>query len=774
MRTSTPIALAILAGAFPAALAAAPPIARPAAEADSVQTPAVTGIVTDTAGNPLPNVQVAITALRRGMSTDESGRFVFRGLPAGTHHLDAILIGYAPVHQVIVVPEEGQEISVRLRMRPTPVRLSTVQVTATPTGTDALEITRSTAAITGKEFERAVATSISQTLAAEPGLAMRYNGPAANAPVIRGLTGERVLVLQDGARSGDLAGASADHAVTIDPLGASQIEVVRGPASLLYGNSALGGVVNVITNDVPSSVPTHVEGMLAGQGETGIGGGGVSGSLTAPLGSFAAINAKGNFRSGGDVRVGGGGRLANTFNRTQGGSIGIGFIGDSRNGGLSYREQRMDYGLPYDPRNGGEAIHIEGARRQLEARGTFDFAGSAPLTQLKLQATTQWYHHDEIEPSGEIGTTFKLRTQTADATATTRLGRLRGAIGGQLLLREYTPIGAEALTPSANSRGLGGFLFQEIPLATPGNDAIRVPKIEVGARYDIFAIDTRDVDPARFAAARDRTFSNFSGSIGLNVPIGDVATVAVSGARAFRAPTVEELYSNAFHAANATFDVGDPNLVSEINQGIDVVVRTQSARVNGQLAGYVNGIAHYITPAIVAKTEVDGDSVPVARYVQANARLIGLEGQLEGEVLPHLVLGAMGDLVRGQFTEDDAAGNFRNGSPLPFMPPARLGVQTRYDNGRYSAGVEYRHAFAQRRVPPSPPMAADLAEPTTSAYDLLNLSVGLSRIEGARVHSVTLRLDNTLDEEYADATSRLKRFAASPGRSVVLVYRVLF
>ncbi|HEX2716877.1 MAG TPA: TonB-dependent receptor [Gemmatimonadaceae bacterium] len=770
MRRTLSLALALATSAIPAALAAAP-----ATRADSIQTPAVTGVVTDTAGNPLPNVQVAITALRRGMSTDESGRFLFRGLPAGTHHIDAILIGYAPVHQVITVPEEGQEISVRLRMRPTPVRLSTVQVTATPTGTDALEITRSTAAITGKEFERAVATSISQTLAAEPGLAMRYNGPAANAPVIRGLTGERVLMLQDGARAGDLAGASADHAVTIDPLGASQIEVVRGPASLLYGNSALGGVVNVITNDVPTSVPTHVEGLVATQGESGTRGGAASGSLTAPLGGSVAFNVKGNFRSGGDVRTGGTGRLANSYNRTQGGSAGIGFVGDGRNGGLSYREQHMDYGLPFDPSDpAAEAVHIEGARRQLEARGTFDLSEAAPVTQLKLTGTTQWYHHDEIEPSGAIGTTFKLRTHTADATATTRLGRVKGAVGGQVLLRDYAPTGEEALTPSADSRGFGVFLFEEIPLVVVGNEDVRVPKIEFGARYDYFGIEPRNADPVKFADARDRSFSNFSGSVGLNVPLGDDMTVAVSGSRAFRAPTVEELFSNAFHAANATFDVGDPGLVSEVNQGIDLVLRAQSARLNGQLAGYVNGIANYIAPAIVDTARVDGELVPVARYVQLDARLVGIEGQLEGEVVPHVVLGVMGDLVRGTFTRDDPNGNFADGSPLPYMPPARLGAQLRFDNNRYSAGVELRHAFAQDRVPPAPPRTPQLAEPATDAYDLLNLNAGISRIENGRVHSLTLRLDNALDEQYFDATSRLKRFAASPGRSLVLVYRVLF
>lgn len=756
------LALGLFAAIAPIPAAAA--ILIPVPARDSVPEPVLTGIVVDTAGRPLPNVQVAITALRRGMSTAADGRFLFRGLAPGEYHIDAVLLGYAPGHAVVTLPDADAEVSVRITMRPTAVRLSAVQVTATPTGADALEITRSTTALTGKELERALGASVAQTLSSEPGLAMRYAGPAANAPVIRGLTGERVLVLQDGARSGDLAASSADHAVSVDPLGASQIEVVRGPASLLYGNSALGGVVNVITNDVPSSVPSHIEGFLALQGESGTPGGGGSGALTLPAGGHAAITARANVRRSTDVYQGGRLRLANSYNRTAGGSVGAAAIGSRASGGISYREHRFDYGLPFAPDAGEGGIHIEGARRQVEGRLNVHGGATALVTRLRVQGTAQWYEHDEVEPDGAVGTTFRLRTQTLDGTAYTRLGRLQGAVGASALLRQYEPIGEEALTPPADSRGAGLFLYQELPLVTPADDEHRVPKLEFGGRYDGYRIETRP-EAGRFGSAASRDFANVSGSVGIHFPILRDATFALSAARAFRAPTVEELFADAVHAANASYDIGDASLVSEVNQGLDAVLRVQRPRLSGQFAAYLNRIDHYITTFTPRDTVVDGQALPINRYMQADATLVGAEAQAEGEVASHVVIGVMGDVVRGRF-RNDAREGVRRGDPLPYMPVARLGGALRFDDGRHSLGVEYRHGFRQDRVATN--------EMATESYDLVNLSAGLTRIVGGFVHSVTLRVDNALDERYRDATSRIKTFALNPGRNVSAVYRLLF
>lgn len=755
----------------------------------------LSGVVRDTTGRPLANVSVALPALQRQTSTNEEGRFTFRGVPAGTYVVNAFQIGFALARATVVVPATGTAPDIVLVMRSSVVRLGSVQVTATPTGTDPLQLTQSTLDLSGKALERALGASVATTLANEPGISQRFNGPVANMPVIRGLTGERILVLQDGQRAGDLSAAAQDHAVTIDPLAAQRIEVVRGPASLLYGTQALGGVVNVISSDIPTQVPSHVQGVFSAQGESVNPGGAGSLSVTAPLGQKVAVLARGTVRHAEDFRVGGGeGAFFNTYQRTQGGVLGLGFSGDRATGGVVYRGNRFDYGLPAPADDDEAGGHIEGWRN--EAAGRTDITlGAGAFTTLRLDGNAQWYHHDEIENTGDIGTSFELKTQTLNATARTQFGRARGALGFQGLFRQYASTGEEALTPAANYTNLGAFVFQEIPL---GGDSVaragsathsRVPTLQVGARYDRFDVASKDSDNPKFGAGRTVDFNTFSSSLGLSVPIGPLATLSGSVARGFRGPTVEELYSNAFHAAVGTYDVGNPNLKAEINTGVDGVFRVQSGKSFASLSAYYNRIGNFITPVITGVVDPEtGDPVPAGtegavprnQFGQADATLHGVEGQVEAEVAPRIVAGLMGDLVRGSFAN--------NGGNVPYLPPARLGASLRYDTGHFSLGGDVRHAFAQDRtsqaacgtaggdledvVPGS--AGVPCVDVATGAYTLVNLTAGWTFNAGGRLHSVMLRADNVGDVRYFDAASRIKSFVGNPGRNVSLVYRLLF
>jgi iron complex outermembrane recepter protein len=741
--------------------------ARPGSRVDVPITPPVVGVVRDAAGTPLANVQVIVPQLNRVTTTGADGAFTLRSLPAGTYHLTTLLIGYAPGHADVTVPETGTTpVNVTIEMRPSAIQLSPVQVTATPIATDPRSVVQATTELSGLALSRNLGSTIAQTLAAEPGVAMRYAGPAANTPVIRGLSGERVLVLEDGQRTADLSATSSDHALSVDPLAAQRIEVVRGPASLLYGNNALGGVVNVISNDIPSSIPTHVEGYLGGQAESVTPGGALSASFTVPVSQSLALVARGGGRHVDDLRVGGGDKLPNTFYRNTYGVGGFGYTGGRLNGGLVYRGYKFDYGLPTPAGDPEAGVHIDGHRHELSGRGDLSL-GQGPLGSVRVNGTAQWYTHDEIESSGAVGTSFNLKTQTADATGRTQFGAVTGAVGLSGIFKQYQATGEEALTPAANSRSGGVFVYQDIPLRHVADADVLVPRLQVGARYDLFRITSETGDP-KFGPGRSLDFNNGSGSVGVSLPLGGAATVAVSAARAFRAPTVEELFSNAFHAAVGTFDRGNANLRAETNQGLDGVLRLQSPRVNGQFAGFYNRIDNFITPDIVKDTTItteDGDiTVPLNQFTQANAMLRGVEGRLEAEVVRHLVLGAMGDMVRG---------DFRDGGPLPFMPAARIGGLARWDNGRISAGGEVRHAFKQDRVPTASTPDDPSATPAP-AYTLLNLTAGINLVAGGRTNAITLRVDNVLDENYFDATSRIKNFALNPGRNVALVYKVLF
>ncbi len=743
-------------------VAPTPPVAVPSHGmiADRSYESVVVGIVQDTAGKPLSNVQVVVSGANRAALTDDRGAFMFRGMPPGTYHLDVVRIGYTSEHQVITVPTDGAEVRVTIVMRVATVRLPSVSVTATPIGTDPLNVTQATVQLSGKELQRALSASIGQTLSGEPGMASRFNGPLAAAPVIRGLTGERVLVLQDGDRTGDLSSAAVDHLNAVDPSGADRIEVIRGPASLLYGNNALGGVVNVISGDIPTSIPSKASGFAMGQGESVTPGGVVSAGLNLPLGKQFAVTARGGLRRFEAMRVGGGATQANTDGATDNATVGAGFVGDHASVGLVYRQMNFEYGLPHP--DGDEAIRLDGQRRMLQGQSTFG-THFAPLSTVKIDGTAQWYQHNEIEPSGEIGTRFSLNSQTANATARTQLGRSIGAVGLQGIFRQYAPSGEEAFTPGADNNNVAAFVFQEVPLSSGAIEA-QTPRLQIGARYDRFTLRTKPVgadDIARFGAAQSRDYSNVAASIGLSAPIAPNVSFTANASRGFRAPTVEELFANGFHAAVGTYDVGNASLKPEQSTGLEAGLRAQRAGTFAQANVYYNMIDQYIRPVAVGTQDVDGDLVPLVNFQQDDAVLYGAEGQVETQLPGRFVGGLMGDFTRARFREGD--------DNLPYIPAGRLGASLRFDNGTWSAGGEVRHVFTQDRV------SGDALDVATDAYTLVNASATwLFTVRGSTVHSVTVRADNALDAQYRDAASRIKSYALNPGRNLSVVYKLLF
>jgi iron complex outermembrane receptor protein len=717
----------------------------------------VRGVVRDASGAPVGQAQVFIPALERGTLSDATGAFVLRGVPKGRHTLHVARMGHAPARTEIEVAADGSAAPIEVVLTATPLSLPGVTVTGTTGARVPLAVTQATTQLSGADLARELGLTLAQTLESQAGIASRAQGPSATMPVLRGLTGDRIVVLQDGQRSGDIAGTSVDHGMTIDPLAAERVEVIRGPATLLYGNNAIGGVVNVITPDVPSYVPARAEWSAGAQAQSAYPGAAASVRGTVPLGERWALGVRGGGRRSGDTRVPFDplnpeleGRVRNTSAHNWNGSAGLGYVGDRVRGGGSLKAYDFAYGLPESLLD--DAVTIHGQRREGTVRAEVT-PSSAVLRSLRVAASAQSYSHREIQEDGGLGQAFDQALYTGDVLLRQQpIGRIaEGAWGVSGLWKRYTAGGPDALTPPADSRGFGVFTFQEISLGGPA--------LEVGARFDDYRITAHAAEKFPEIGEGDgRAFRALSGSLGLRVPLAEAATLGVSVARSFRAPTIEELYSNEFHAGTAAWEQGDPALDAERGVSLEGVLRIQRARWNGQLAAYRNAIEKYVFLRYQGQREHEGREVPVLAYVQDRVRLHGIDGSLEWAASPALVLGAMGDYLRAAQAD---------GTPLSYMPAPRLGAHARWNEGVFSVGGGVQHRFTQDRVGAG---AAD--EPITPAHTLVHLHGGVRFRHAGAQHEVVLGVENLTNRLYHEATSVTKGYAPGPGRNLSLVYRM--
>ncbi|MDQ3388213.1 MAG: TonB-dependent receptor [Gemmatimonadota bacterium] len=711
------------------------------------------GAVLDIKRSPLGGVQLVLAPGGRRAVTDAEGRFVFRELPPGRYRLQAALVGYTSGVQAVQLPDSGARAEVELILESTPLALPGIEGAASIAAQYPGVVAQAMTQLGGKALEREMAGTIAETLASQPGIAVRYNGPAAAVPVIRGLTGDRILILQDGVRTADLAGSADDHAVTIDPLVAQRIEVVRGPATLLYGNNALGGVVNVISNDIPAHIPGRLEGTAAAQTESAFPGGGATLRASAPLGERLALTLRAGGRSTGPVRIGDdpllGNRLANTHAWNRDGALGLGYVGDRVTGGGSLKAYDFAYGLPLPP--GSDPVSLRGRRFEGSGRVEVDFR-SGILPTLRLDAATHDYAHDELDGAGDLQMAFALRTQTMNLLLRQgAIGPLTdGAWGVSGLFKEYASTGPAALTPAADSRAFGVFGFQEVAPWVNG------PALQLGGRFDQYGITSHS--SAKFGPGVERAFRALSGSVGVRIPVGEGISGSLNVARSFRAPTVEELFSAAPHAGTGSVEFGNALLNPERGRGMEGVLRIQKRWWTGQFAVYRNAIANYVYLAAAGDTVIGGVPLPVFTYAQNDAVLRGAEGSLEWAARDDLVLGLSGDLLHAWQGD---------GTPLSFMPPARIGGLLRWERGAISLGGDAHHEFPQRRVG-----AAD--ERPTDAHTVIRLHAGFRLQHWGLVHSVSIRGENLTDSLHREATSRIKDFAPNPGRNLAIIYRVLF
>ena len=704
-------------------------------------------IVEAATGDPIPGATIIIQETGHGTAADSNGVFEFNEVPKGSYSLTVRAVGFSEIKRSIDHPEDG---FLTIEMMTDVIQSDDVIVTSSPLGRS---IQYQPAQALNKEaLQQKAAPSLGEILDGNPGVSTRSFGSAPSRPVIRGLDGDRVLVLQNGERMGDLSGTAVDHAVSLDPLSMERVEVIRGPASLLYGSSAIGGVVNMFSNDMPrdwdlgpsGSLATHaatVNDMAAGLARVQYGGD-----------KFAATGRM-IYRDGGDLRTPEG-RLPDTSINNISYGTGVGYRSGNFETGLSLSGMNYTYGLPEAINDPNENVEILMNRNNLQSVSTMKMNSFFELAELRIQYSD--YAHQEIEseinPDGSVEEDLEIsfNQQTVSSSLLLRhkpIGRFEGALGLSMNYSQLAVGGDEALTPDADSYFLAGYLYEEIRLNS-------VLNIKTGARLEFKEtfVKTNELfnDADEF---EDRSDLIFAGAVGMNYTPNRNWEAGFQIARAFRTPGIEELYSNAPHLAAGSFDVGEPTLDNEISIGTDLFLNYRSSRLQGELSLYINRINDFVNFSPTG--EIDEPSgLPVFEYGSTDALFYGFELQTNIVFTEQLRAGVGFDYVRGRERVGEQ-------NDLPFIPPFRTHLSMMYDTSDWWVGPRLRVANTQDRVAPN--------EDSTNGYLLVGMDAGYRFGHGV---SFTLRVDNLLNESYRDHLSRVEdRNNPMPARNINAMLR---
>lgn len=715
------------------------------------------------AGSPLPAASIRIVELHRDARSHEDGSFTFTSVPAGRYELVVQRIGYRAHRQTVVVG--AAPLLLTILLQEAPIQLAASVVTGQISERGAADAITATSVLSDAKLERRLDGTLGATVAGTPGVSVTSMGPATARPVLRGMSGDRVLILEDGMRPGDLSSTSMDHAVAMDPLTAQRIEVVRGPMSLLYGSSALGGVVNMIRQEVPSTLAAHLHGTLSVQASSANEGATLGGYGEMPLFGLT-VRGEASARTAGDMRTPVG-TLGNTDVRGANASVGASLVRDWGYSGVSYRFFQNDYGLP----GGFVGAHPNGVditmTRHMVRSETDWHPRDGRFESVKASLSFTDYEHSELSNSGNVATRFEQLMSVGELVVRHRpAGPLAsGAFGVRAQYRDITTAGA-LRTPSTADWSAAAFVIEESDVGPV--------RLQAGLRYDVARFIP--LQQAEVAVGSDtipaaaRTFGALSASVGALYRLENGVRLGASASRSYRTPDFNELYSDGPHLAAYSYDVGNPRIRRETGLGAELFARLERERVRIEVAAFTNRMDGYIFPRNTGELGRQGERWKF-QYTNEDATLLGAEGEFEWMLAEHVVLDGTMSYVRGTIRGDRDTIPGINGEPdvlesanLPLMPPLNGRVGLRHETPRWSYGGAMRWAAGQERL-------GDF-ETVTQAYATGDLFVGWRVLVGGRLHSITLKIDNLLDTEIRDHLSRTKDIIPEMGRNVSLLYRL--
>jgi len=645
-----------------------------------------------------------------------------------------------------------------------PTVLPPVVVTGNPLGSDLFEMIPPVSTLEGNRLERNRQPTLGEMLSGLPGVNSTYYGPNASRPVIRGFDGDRIRILQNGTGTIDASGTSVDHAVSVDTLTVKRVEVVRGPATLLYGPTALGGVVNVIDGRIPD---TRVDGAT----------GAVDLRYASPareraVGATSDVGTSQGFVLHGDafkVRTDDlripdfarssrlreldprppeeepRGTLPNSASDTRGGAIGGSYVGSKGYLGASYAEFRSDYGTVAE-----EDVTIRMKQKRFDVAGELN-APASWIKNAKLKFSHSDYEHTEFE-GDEPDTTFKNKGYEGRIDIVhNSIGRFDGAFGGQVVDFDFSALGEEAFLPLTHTQSVAGFVFEQ----TKWNDWT----FQGGGRIERTRVNA-DTDE-HFGPADKRTFTTGSVSFGALYSLSADYVVASSLVVTERPPNYQELYANGPHLATGQFLIGDRTLGLEKSVGFDVSLRKRHGPLTGSVGLFYNRFRNFITQFPTGETNAEFD-IPIFVYRQTRAEFYGIEFEgryRAGHVGPgDLSFEVQGDWLRA--TDLDAS------EPLPRISPLRFGAAVVYGADRWNSRLEVMRVQKQNRVAEN--------ELPTDGYTMLNASLDYKLGFSKTDLFAFVKGTNLLNEDARNHVSVLKDIAPTGKRGVTVGVRGTF
>ena len=727
----------------------------------SAQTSTISGKVFYGGGNtPLHDASVQIVQLNRTVTSDDNGNFQFTNVPAGRYTVIVHIEGFADATKIVDV-SANSSLNLNFQLEISSLK-ENVTVTASGTEQSVFDSFQTVNSVGSTRITEKAATSLGEVLESETGVAKRSFGPGTARPVIRGFDGDRVLVLQDGVRSGSVGSQSGDHGEPIDPLSAERIEIVKGPATLLYGSNALGGVVNVINND-ENEKHEGFRGFLTAVGGTVDKQAAISGGLEYGYQSWLFRGNLSAQRTG-DYQTPLG-RIPNSASRSTTDSFGVGYYGEKAYLNGSYNFDLRRYGVPFaalfeaeEPKRGilpvvDEEIDLRQRRHNFRLNGGFRNFQNQFLSGIQYNLDYTDYRHKEIETADgidETGTIFDNKIFSYRSLfEQNRYKNLTGRFGFEGFTRDYEINGAEQLIQGkVNQDSFSVFGLEEI-----GFERI---KFQFGGR-----IENNRYKPEN-PALIPRDFTGFSGALGMNVALWKGGAFVVNYSNSYRSPALEELYNNGPHIGNVTFEIGNPTLSNERANGIDFSLRHLSDRIRITGDVYYYSIKNFI---FLAYQDEDGDGeidiidgLPVARYEQGDATYLGAELSADATFNKYLRGFLSIDTVRAKLTDADIN--------LPRIPPtrARVGLDFRYKN--LSVRPEGVFVSDQDKVFP--------LETRTAGYGLFNIAGSYVIGSSHYAHIFTVNATNLTDRLYRNHLSFIKELAPEPGRGIRFGYTLRF